>query len=49
MAKLDSFDNLFKFKKTLLEDDYFDKNEYLIIKHSSKSADEKYVLEFYLN
>ncbi len=42
MAKLENWDNLFKFNKTLLDDD-FNPGQALVVKHSSKSQDDAYV------
>ena len=42
MAKLDNWDNLFKFNKTLLDDD-FNNGSRLVVKASQPSADKVYV------
>jgi hypothetical protein len=42
MAKLVSWDDLFKFNKTLLEDDY-NPGQKLVVKAAQKSDDGKYV------
>jgi hypothetical protein len=42
MAKLVSWDDLFKFNKTLLEDDYNSKQK-LVVKAAQKSEDGRYV------